>query len=129
MVFIAGVDESYALNIPGSNGSVATITSGTIWGALHGLETFSQLVSFKYVMMFYLCACMTIFIYCLYDNLTIFFHSFDLDRYEIVSCPWIIKDWPRFSHRGILIDTARHFEPIDTLKLLIDSMTYGIYYI
>ena len=33
-----GTDESYELNIPG-DGSVATITAPTIYGALHGIET------------------------------------------------------------------------------------------
>ncbi|KAK9283237.1 hypothetical protein L1049_011473 [Liquidambar formosana] len=38
-----GVDESYTLIIPTDVGS-ANLTAGTVWGAMRGLETFSQLV-------------------------------------------------------------------------------------
>ncbi|ORX45846.1 hypothetical protein DM01DRAFT_300867 [Hesseltinella vesiculosa] len=40
----AGVDESYALNVP-SNGGQASLAAATWVGALRGLETFSQLVT------------------------------------------------------------------------------------
>ena len=38
-----GVDESYVLNVDGVRGK-ATLQAPTVWGARHGLETFSQLV-------------------------------------------------------------------------------------
>ncbi|KAK4487330.1 hypothetical protein RD792_006057 [Penstemon davidsonii] len=38
-----GVNESYTLNIP-STGGGAALTAETAWGAMRGLETFSQLV-------------------------------------------------------------------------------------
>ncbi|KAK2637528.1 hypothetical protein Ddye_032320 [Dipteronia dyeriana] len=38
-----GVDESYTLTIP-ANVSMANLTAQTVWGAMRGLETFSQLV-------------------------------------------------------------------------------------
>ncbi|KAG1347591.1 hypothetical protein COCNU_06G014200 [Cocos nucifera] len=37
-----GVDESYSLSIPSSTG-LANLTAVTVWGAMRGLETFSQL--------------------------------------------------------------------------------------
>ncbi|KAL3537269.1 hypothetical protein ACH5RR_000635 [Cinchona calisaya] len=40
-----GVNESYTLSIPSPNQSTAaTLTAETVWGAMRGLETFSQLV-------------------------------------------------------------------------------------
>ncbi|KAL2511595.1 Beta-hexosaminidase 2 [Abeliophyllum distichum] len=39
-----GVNESYTLTIPSSGTSNATLSAHTVWGALRGLETFSQLV-------------------------------------------------------------------------------------
>jgi hypothetical protein len=38
-----GVDESYSLDIP-DDGSDATLSAVTVWGALRGLETFSQII-------------------------------------------------------------------------------------
>ncbi len=34
-----------------------------------------------------------------------------------------IKDAPRFTWRGLMIDVARHFEPVDVLKRNLDAMT------
>eukprot|EP00755_Sulcionema_specki_P010799 Sspe_Gene.47398::Locus_24131_Transcript_1_1_Confidence_1.000_Length_1417::g.47398::m.47398/K12373/HEXA_B; hexosaminidase len=39
--------------------------------------------------------------------------------------PWKVEDRPRFTHREVLVDTARHFEPVKTLKNMIDSFTYA----
>ncbi|MDP3313589.1 beta-N-acetylhexosaminidase [Lutibacter sp.] len=34
-----------------------------------------------------------------------------------------INDYPRFTWRGLMIDVARHFEPVDVLKRNLDAMT------
>ena len=36
-----------------------------------------------------------------------------------------IMDSPRFSYRGLMIDTARHFIPVNILKKQIDAMSYN----
>ena len=36
--------------------------------------------------------------------------------------PWQITDSPRFKHRGILVDTARHFLSVKTLRKIVDGM-------
>ena len=38
---------------------------------------------------------------------------------EIIS----FLDYPRFKHRGILVDTARHFLPMDTLYEVLEGMS------
>ncbi len=37
----------------------------------------------------------------------------------------IIRDYPRFQYRGLLLDTARHFIPVPILKKQIDAMAYN----
>jgi hexosaminidase len=88
-------DETYTLEIPATGD--ATCTSQTIYGAMHCLETFSQLVSF----------------------------SFDDEKYNVESCPVTVTDAPRFPHRGLMVDTARHFETLQSLKNIIDSLPYS----
>ncbi|KAG6494167.1 hypothetical protein ZIOFF_049186 [Zingiber officinale] len=96
-----GVDESYMLYVGrGDELSVvkgATIEANTIYGALRGLETFSQL--------------------CIpnYENKSV----------EIQKAPWSIKDEPRFNFRGLLIDTSRHYLPVNVIKQVIDAMSYA----
>ena len=34
----------------------------------------------------------------------------------------LVLDYPRFKHRGVLVDTARHFLPMDTLYEILDGM-------
>jgi len=88
-----GVDESYSLDIP-ANGSIV-LKAATVFGAYHGLETLSQLIAF----------------------------DVSSSVYKIYNLPLHIEDAPRFPHRGLLIDSGRHFEPVSMIKALIDSMT------
>lgn len=78
-------------------GSDATVElrAPSAWGALRGLETLSQLIDFDF------------------DE-----ETYTLGDYEI-------DDYPRFSHRGLLIDSGRHFEPIRALEGLVESMSYA----
>jgi len=62
-------DESYTLDIPLTG--PATLSAKTVFGAMHGLETLSQLISF----------------------------NFDTQSYVIRHAPWHIDDAPRFQHR------------------------------
>jgi hexosaminidase len=85
-----GHDESYSLRVP-ADGGAATLSANTVWGALHGLETFSQLVLF----------------------------DFAAQRHAVPHAPWAIADSPRFPHRGLMIDTARHFETLASIRAII----------
>lgn len=88
-------DESYALTIPPGGGS-ASASSRTVYGALRALETFSQLVAFDF------------------ENAT-----------YTIQAPLQIKDAPRFPHRGLMVDTGRHFLPLTSLRAIIDSLPYA----
>ena len=36
-----------------------------------------------------------------------------------------IQDRPRFPHRGLMIDTGRHFQPLASIRSVIDSLPYA----
>nr|KJB76037.1 hypothetical protein B456_012G068200 [Gossypium raimondii] len=96
-----GVDESYTLFVAKKDGKSivgeATIEANTVYGALRGLETFSQLCAFDY----------------------------ETKSVQIYKAPWYIKDKPRFAFRGLMLDTSRHYLPIDVIKQIIESMSYA----
>ncbi|XP_047334038.1 beta-hexosaminidase 1 [Impatiens glandulifera] len=96
-----GVDESYTLLVAEKNDhsiiGEATIEANTVYGALRGLETFSQLCSYDY-------GSKTVIVY---------------------KAPWYIRDKPRFPYRGLMLDTSRHYYPVDTIKQIIQSMSYA----
>ncbi|XP_062905312.1 beta-hexosaminidase subunit beta isoform X1 [Mobula hypostoma] len=73
---------------------VATLKSETVWGALRGLETFSQLV---------------------YEDE---FTTHLINKTEI-------SDAPRFSHRGVLLDTSRHYLPTKVILETLDAMSFN----
>ena len=90
-------DESYSLHVEGNNGDgspASVLTAATVFGALRGLETFSQVMQY---------------------NLT-------GKTYQIKSTD--IWDAPRFPFRGVLVDTSRRFMPLSVLKSVIDMMSY-----
>ncbi|KAJ8759866.1 hypothetical protein K2173_009967 [Erythroxylum novogranatense] len=96
-----GVDESYTLFAAKTDGKSivqeVVIEANTVYGALRGLETFSQLCAFDY----------------------------DTRAVQIYKAPWYIRDKPRFAYRGLLLDTSRHYLPIEVIKQIIDSMSYA----
>lgn len=87
-------DEAYSLTVATSG---ASIEAATVYGALRGLETFSQLVRF----------------------------DFGSGSYFVPGAPWAITDAPRFPHRGLMVDTSRHFETLAALRRIVDSLPYA----
>eukprot|EP01051_Picozoa_sp_SAG22_P025952 SAG22_NODE_7943_length_696_cov_0.825796_1_plen_181_part_00 len=71
-----GMDEGYTLSVP-ANGK-ATLRAPTVWGALRGLETFSQLVEYDW----------------------------DGGTHFVWGTPWHISDAPRFPHRAVCLSVA-----------------------
>ncbi|KAH9312869.1 hypothetical protein KI387_027904, partial [Taxus chinensis] len=51
--------------------------------------------------------------------------NFMTKNVEISNAPWFILDEPRFAFRGLLIDTSRHYQPVEIIKQIIDSMSYA----
>ncbi|XP_053444723.1 beta-hexosaminidase subunit beta [Nycticebus coucang] len=84
-------DESYSLLV---KEPVALLKANRVWGALRGLETFSQLI---------------------YQDS---YGTFTINESNIV-------DSPRFPHRGILIDTSRHFLPLKVILKTLDAMAFN----
>ena len=89
-----GDDESYRLTITAGRSAFASLNAPRLQGALHGLQTFAQL--------------------CRYD--------YDQDYVAIDQAPWNITDAPRFAHRGLMLDTSRHFYPPRAILPLLDAM-------
>jgi hexosaminidase len=82
-----GEDESYVLEVTTGG---AKLTAPTPLGAMHGLQTFLQLV--------------------------------DVSPAGFAAPALKIQDQPRFPWRGLMIDSARHFIPLDVIRRNIDGM-------
>ncbi|KAJ1962003.1 Glucosamine-6-phosphate isomerase (Glucosamine-6-phosphate deaminase) (GNPDA) (GlcN6P deaminase) [Dispira parvispora] len=94
----AEVNEWYELTIPAPSENIqATIKANTTWGALRAMETFSQLCYFPK----------------------------DSSDPIIEGLPVSIRDGPAYSHRGLLLDTARNFFPVEDIKRTLDAMSYN----
>ncbi|NWI60276.1 HEXB hexosaminidase, partial [Calyptomena viridis] len=83
--------EAYHLTV---TEPVATLKAKEVWGALRGLETFSQLV-----------------------------HENDYGGFLVNESE--VYDFPRFAHRGILLDTSRHYLPLKSILTNLDAMAFN----
>ena len=92
---IIGADESYSLNIS-EDGQKCTVDDANQWGVLHALVTFSQSCTRE--------------------------ASGDVNTVIMNNLPLFIVDKARFIHRGLLIDTSRHYQSVGEIKRIIDSL-------
>lgn len=84
-------DESYKLDVLTPT---SILVAYTVWGALRGLESFSQIV-----------------------------HQ-DPDGFYFANGTHI-DDYPRFHHRGFMIDTSRHYLNVSVILQFLDAMSYS----
>lgn len=89
------VDESYNLTI--TKDGAATLSAFSTNGVLHGLETFSQL----------------------------FYQHSSGDAFYLVNAPIQIEDAPVYPWRGVMLDTSRHWLPVDDILRTIDGLAYS----
>ena len=99
------MNESYQLTV---EAPVASLIAPEVWGALRGLETLSQLVEWQPPQK-------------KEGSSTAATPAWYALRYA----PWHIRDEPALPHRGVLIDTARHFLPVDTILRQIDALAFN----
>eukprot|EP00039_Didymoeca_costata_P000895 m.47835 g.47835 ORF g.47835 m.47835 type:complete len:715 (+) comp10536_c0_seq2:668-2812(+) len=90
----ASTDESYSLMIPSGQSVTIEVNAKTIFGAMHGLETLTQLTSVR-------------------ANNTL--------PMKLPVVPVTITDAPQFSFRGLMIDSGRHFLPVNKVKSIVDG--------
>ncbi|XP_059061452.1 beta-hexosaminidase subunit beta-like [Achroia grisella] len=83
------MDEKYELIID----RISILKTDSIWGALRGLETWSQL--------FYL---------------TDDYNQLRINKTHII-------DFPRYNHRGLLLDTSRHYISVSNILKTLNAMT------
>lgn len=89
-----GTSEAYNLSVTVPR---STLTAATVYGALRGLETWSQLCEYT--------------------------PSAVPSQFIVVASN--VTDAPRFSHRGALIDTGRHFIPLPQIFSFLDAAAYN----
>lgn len=92
------IDESYELLI---NSSGIVITVQNYVGFLRGISTFFQLL----------------------HNCSRFDETCsNPSGFEVQNAPITISDFPRFPHRGVMIDSSRHFVSLSVLRSIVSTM-------
>ncbi|KAG0322105.1 hypothetical protein BGZ99_003526 [Dissophora globulifera] len=90
----------------------AVLKATTQWGVIHGLETFSQLVRATPESAESTGAIAAPSLTQKTDN-----------PLDIPNTPWSIQDEPRYSHRGILLDTSRNYFPVKDIIRTLEAMS------
>ncbi|KAK3837122.1 MAG: glycoside hydrolase superfamily [Linnemannia elongata] len=88
--------------------ATAVITASTQWGAIHALNTFTQIVVATKATAANAAPAS--------PPTTV------NNQLEIPNTPWSILDEPRFSHRGILLDTSRNYVGVPDIIRTLDAM-------
>jgi hypothetical protein len=108
--------------VPADGAAEIAITAEGVYGALRALETLSQLVTFHFGGAG--------------SGLParepgsesaagMGANQGSSSYYRVRGAPWAIADAPRFAHRGLMVDTGRHFLPLAVLRGVVDSLPYA----
>ncbi|KAF9114917.1 hypothetical protein BGX27_009464 [Mortierella sp. AM989] len=101
-------EMSYQERAPTGISASAVLSANTQWGVINGLKTFLQLVLASSVPQGIDAAAPERTV----ENLL-----------EIPNVPWLIQDEPRYSHRGILLDTSRNYFSVKDILKTLDAMS------
>lgn len=93
---LVGTDESYSLEV---EATAVSINATTQFGAMRALESFSQLVRWT--------------------------TQHDGSQSYTVAFPLLIEDRPRYTWRGLLIDSSRSYLPVPTILRTLDAMSFA----
>ncbi len=104
-----GMNESYTLDVSQTAGQThqwsVSITANSIWGAMHALTTLTQMVT----------------------RLGEGTPSANNSFYELRNAPWHIVDEPVLPHRGLMIDSSRHFLSVESILRQIQALAMNKY--
>jgi hexosaminidase len=98
------VPEDYELTVP-SGSRVIQINSTTVFGALRGIETLGQLLEFGWL-----------------SSSSKHWWSSTIATFCIRNIPLYISDAPSYPYRGLMIDTSRHYLPLNLILENLDAM-------
>lgn len=95
------VSEAYRLEVrpPIDNDAYMILKAPTVYGILHGLQTLRQLLTFAW-----------------FDE-----HG-GAPIYIVQGAPFQVIDYPAFPYRGLLIDTSRHYLPLELILKNLDAL-------
>ncbi|KAK9805226.1 hypothetical protein WJX72_007110 [[Myrmecia] bisecta] len=128
-------DESYNLTV---HAPTATLSANSVYGALRGLETFSQLIDRlddpdTHMAQPGLLAGDTM-LGCIWEAALDALSGWSKGQHPggvaaqkaaFVVNGTVVRDAPRFHHRGLLLDTSRHFLPVPTVLEHLDAMAWS----
>jgi len=101
-------DESYQIQIDSTSKDI-TVAAKTVFGIVRGLESLAQLVEFGWMTS-------------ASSQWTRLSPAKKTPVFVIRNTPLFIADAPAYSYRGLMIDTSRHYLPLDLILHNLDVM-------
>lgn len=92
---VLGLDTLYNYSLKIDQGE-CTIRGGSVYGALYAFETFAQLANV----------------------------AANGSHTSLPNQTVLVRDWPMYKHRALMIDAGRRFFPVQLLKDILDTMSF-----